>query len=237
MDIECLLELQREDGLYRDLQHELKVLLPKRRAEAKARLQAARAAVEVATQENLAALREYERFQRDYTRRREQMSRAERNAMGMTSARGLEAAMAEHDAARLAGDRAAASAHDAAHNLTPTERKLDQARAFEAEEDAAVQAIYDAIDERKAQVVAEAEKVKMRCEEAAAKVPASLLDYYQRLKQTRWPCVVEYDRKQSVCTGCHLIQPPAVTQAVLSAKNHPEANDFVRCPSCGRILM
>lgn len=236
MDIQSLLALQQEDGLLRALQHELKTLLPARRAEAKARLLAAREAVEAATRENLAAAREYERFQDDYRRRREQMSRAERNATGMTSARGLEAAQREHDRAAAESERAAAEANKAEQYVTPTERKLDQARAFEAEEEVAVQEIYNAIDARKALVEAESEKIKARCEEAAKAVPPEQLEYYTRLKLTRWPCVVEYDRKRNVCTGCNLVQPQAVTQAVLSAERNP-GNGFVRCPSCGRILI
>ncbi len=236
MDIQSLLALQEEDSRLRELQRELKVLLPKRRADAKARLQSARDAVEAATQENLAALRELERFQHDYTRRREQMSRAEQNAIGMTSARGLEAAAREHEQALQAGRLAEGAARAAEQNLTPTERRLDQARAFEAEEEVAVQEIFNAIDARKALVEAEMEKVKACRAACEAKVPVSQLAYYSRLMLTRWPCVVHYDRAQGLCTGCNLRQPPAVTQAVLHADQDPGA-PLVKCPSCGRILV
>ncbi len=236
MDIQSLLALQEEDARLRELQHELKVLLPKRRAEAKARLQAARDAVEAATQENLAAIRELERFQRDYTRRREQMSRAEQNASGMTSARGLEAVAREHAQASEASALAADAAHDAEQNLTPTERRLDQARAFEAEEEQAVQEIYEAIDARKALVEEEVVKVKARRDACEGAVSAPLLKYYSRLSLTRWPCAVHFDRAEHVCTGCNLKQPPAVAQAVDHADRDPEA-PLVTCPACGRILM
>ena len=109
-NIQRLLALQNEDSLHRALQNELKVLLPKRRAEAKARLQAARDAVEVAVQENEAAARTYNRFQDDYNRHRDQMRRAERNATGLTNARALEAVQREHAAALAEANRAAAEA-------------------------------------------------------------------------------------------------------------------------------
>lgn len=236
MDIQALLALQEEDGRLRDLQRELRVLLPKRRADAQARLQAARDAVEAATRENLAAQREIERFQRDYTRRREQMARAERNAAALSDTRALDAAMQEHATAAAAAARAEAAASNADQNLTPTERRLDQARAFEAEEDIAVQEINEAIAERKALVEAEIERVKARRAELAVAVPPVQLRYYERLSLTRWPCAVTYDRGAGVCSGCNLVQPPSVTQAVLHADKEPGAG-LIICPACGRILI
>lgn len=235
MDIQALLTLQDEDGRIRELQHELKVLLPKHREEAKRRLKIARDAVDEATQENLAATREYERFQRDYTRNRDIMSRAERNATGMTRARSLEAAQQEHDSAAQAAAQAEAAAMAADQSRTPTERKLDLARAHEAEEEIAVQAIYNEIDARRAAVEAELEKVKAHREELAQAVAPDLLKYYTRLSLTRWPVVVDYSHANGVCTGCNLVQPPSVKQAVLASEETASAH-FVTCPACGRIL-
>lgn len=236
MDIQNLLTLQQEDGRLRDLQREIKELLPKRRAEAKARLQAARDAVDAATRANLEALREVERFQRDYTRHSARMGLAEQKAIGMTHARALEAAQQELDAAAAAAAEAAAGSAVADQALTPTERALDRARAFEAEEEVAVQAIYDAIDDRKALVEAEIQKVTERRAACVADVPAAQLRYYERLRLTRWPCVVPYNRTEHVCTGCNLVQPPSVTQAVLLSDKSDSATPAT-CPSCGRILI
>ncbi len=236
MEIQNLLALQEEDGRLRELQRELKVLLPKRRADAKARLQHARNAVELATQENLAAKKELARFQRDYTQQRSRMDRAERNATGMTSARGIDAAQHEHDSASAAAAAAEAGMQTADQNLTPTERRLDQARAFEAEEEVAVQEVYDAIEARKLLVEEEILKVKERRAEIATTVPSAQLKYYERLSLTRWPCVAVYNRADSVCTGCNLVQPPSITQEVLHADS-PSANKLVICPACGRILI
>ena len=131
MDTQALLALQEEDGRIRDLQRELKVLLPKRRAEAKARLQVAQEAVEAAVRENLEAERAYSRFTRDSDRQRERMARAERNAIGLTGARALEAAQREHQAAAAAAQEADAAAATAKENRSPTERRLDDARKVE----------------------------------------------------------------------------------------------------------
>lgn len=235
MDIHQLLALQNEDGCIRDLQRELKTLLPQRRNEAKARLQEAHHAVEVAEQANLAAEREYSRFSNDFSRQREAADRAARNSMGMTSIRGLEAIQAESNAAEAAAAEAEAHMAEASQALTPTERELQRARAFEAEEDVAVQEILTAIEERKASIEKELEAVTQRREAIVNEVPPAQLSYYNRLRLTRWPCAVPYNRQDGVCTGCNLVQPPSVTQAVLHADHKPETG-LVYCPACGRIL-
>lgn len=235
MDITKLLELQVEDARLRDLQRELKVLLPQRRAEAKDRLQKARDVVEAAVQANLAAERQVERFSHDYARQREAMDRAARNSMGMTSIRGLEAIQAEHASAEAAAEAASAALSGAASDLTPTERELERARAFEAAEDVAVQETLSALDARKAEVEAAATEVAAQREAIATEVPEEQRRYYERLRLIRWPCAVPYNRVDGVCTGCNLVQPPSVTQMVLHADKKPDAK-LVYCPSCGRIL-
>ncbi len=236
MDIQALLALQEEDGRLRDLQRELKTLLPSRRAAAQARLAEARERVKAAEAENLQAAKEYDRFLRQFQRDRDRMARAERNAMGQTAARALAAADQEHRAAAAGAAAAEAGLAEADKNRTPTERKLDEARQAEAEEELAVQEIFDAIEARKALVEAESEKVKARRDALVADVPPAQLRYYDRLRLTRWPCAVPYNRAEGVCTGCNLVQPPSVTQAVLHADKTPDA-PLVTCPACGRILI
>ena len=237
MDTQALQALQEEDGRLRDLQRELKTLLPKRRAEAKARLQAAQDAVEAAVQENLAAEREYRRYARDYDRQRERMARAERNASGQTSARALFAADKEHRDAAEASQAALAGVAEADAARSPTERKLDAARKFELEEEDAVREIFAMLDARKQQVEAEEEKVKARRDELAQAVPAGQLRYYERLRLTRWPCLSVFNRAEGVCSGCNLVQPPSVAQAVAHADKDPAGSAMVTCPACGRILI
>ena len=71
----------------------------------------------------------------------------------------------------------------------------------------------------------------------AAEVPADQLRYYERLSLTRWPCLAEFNRAEGVCSGCNLVQPPSVKQAVTHADKDPANAPMVVCPACGRILI
>lgn len=236
MKLDNLLALQDEDARLRNLQRELTVLLPARRKDAKARLAYAQNATKVAEQDNLSALREYERFQHDYTRQRDNMSRAERNAGIISSLKGQEAAAAEYAAAERAANAAAEAADRIAENRTPTERRLDAARAFEAQEDLAVTELLAALDERKVQIEAEITSIQERRDALMTAVDPKHLHYYDRVRKTCWPAAVQFNRNDSVCTGCNLVQPASVKQAVLAAEKSGYTA-LVHCPSCGRILL
>lgn len=235
MNIENLLKLQEEDRQLRTLLQERKEVLPARRAAAKKRLHEAQMAVELATKENLDAIKNYERLQSDYTYSRNQMNRAERNAASMTHIRGLEAASAEYATAKQNADTAMAAAEAADIARTPTERRLDAARAFEATEDLAVQQILQELDTRKETVEAEIAEVQARYNEIAATLPPALLKRYERVKMTCWPCAVALNRSTAVCSGCDMVQPMATKQALLAAEKS-QSDTIVCCPSCGRIL-
>jgi predicted nucleic acid-binding Zn-ribbon protein len=236
MKLDNLLALQDEDTRLRNLQRELTVLLPARRKDAKARLAYAQNATKIAEQENLSALREYERFQSDYTRQRDNMNRAERNAGYSSSLKAQEAAAAEYAAAERAANAAAEAAGRIAENRTPTERRLDAARAFEASEDIAVANILASLDERKVQIEAEMANIQVRRDALVAAVDPKHLHYYDRVRKTCWPAAVQFNRNDSVCSGCNLVQPASVKQAVLAAEK-TDYTTLVHCPSCGRILL
>lgn len=235
MNIENILALQEEDGRIRLLQHELKTVLPARRAEAKARLKAAQAAVELATEENLAMQREYDRYQTDYTKQRNTMLRAERNAMGQTRSRSLKAAGAEYEMAKQALARAEAAALRVDESLTPSERRLDAARAFEIEEEQVVTAMLQDLATREDAVKAEMARCTEQRKAAFATLPGELSAHYERVKKTRWPAVAAFDRHASACAGCNIKQPSYVAQK-LDAANASDEGAFVCCPNCGRIL-
>ena len=236
MKLDSLLALQDEDNRLRNLQRELLVLLPARRKDAEARKVIAQQAVEKALADDEATIREYERFQHDYTRQRDNMNRAERNAGRTMSLKGQEAAAAEYAAAEAAAASAAAAAERVAENRTPTERRLDAARAFKAEEDAAVADIIASLDARKAQVEGEIATLQEQRGALAAAVDPAHLHYYERVRKTCWPAAVQFNRHDSVCTGCNLVQPASVKQAVLAAEKSANGT-LVYCPSCGRILL
>ncbi len=235
MDIQALLALQEEDGHLRALQRELRTILPKRRAEAKARLLAAKAAVDAATRENLDAEKEAARYERDYRRSIDRLSRAEQAAFGVVGSRHLQNLAQEHDRAQADIEKAEAGKAKADRELTPTQRRLDAARQHEADEQLAVQAVLDDLDARKRRIEEEIAKVTARRDAARANVPQDLLRRYDRLSLTRWPCAVEFNRADNVCMGCNLVQPPSIAQQVQKASKSDSAA-LVVCPSCGRIL-
>ena len=235
MNIDTLLKLQAEDSRIRLLQHEYDVVIPARRADAKKRLKAARDAVERAEQDNLAAIKEYTRFQHDYTASRNQMFNAERRGAAQTNARGVNAAVAEYDAAAENAARAAENAERAYAARTPTERRLDAARAYEADEDIAVQKILETLDARKAAIKEELAQLQAVAAEIATEVEPRLLKLYNRVKLTRWPAVAELNRTSSVCAGCDIVQPIAIKQELVAEEKHPTGK-LLCCPCCGRIL-
>ncbi|MBQ9694132.1 MAG: hypothetical protein IJV69_05180 [Kiritimatiellae bacterium] len=235
MDIETLLKLQEEDRLLRSLKHESMVVLPARRNDAKKRLAMAQEAVKKAEAANIAAENEYKRFQHDYTLSHQKMRRAEQNASYWSSSRSVNAAQAEYTTASANAAQAEASAARAAQNLTPTERRLSAAQAFEAEEAAAVQKILDDLNARKESLEAEITRVQERVNALAETIEPTLLNYYIRVTMTRWPCIVELNRDTSVCSGCDMAQPVSVKQALIAEEKNPSGT-LIYCPSCGRIL-
>ena len=142
----------------------------------------------------------------------------------------------EHRDAQIAAQTAEMDAAEADAARSPTEKKLDAARAFELEEEDAVREILATLDARKEQVELELDKVKARRDELAQAVPPDQLRYYERLRLTRWPCIAAFNRAEGVCTGCNLVQPPSVKQAVSHADKDPANAPLVTCPACGRIL-
>ena len=144
--------------------------------------------------------------------------------------------MTKVTAAMIAAQTAEMDAAEADAARSPTEKKLDAARAFELEEEDAVREILATLDARKEQVELELDKVKARRDELAQAVPPDQLRYYERLRLTRWPCIAAFNRAEGVCTGCNLVQPPSVKQAVSHADKDPANAPLVTCPACGRIL-
>ena len=102
-----------------------------------------------------------------------------------------------------------------------------------------VKAFCDEIDERIANVTAAlAEAQRERAEKAKLVTDPRYMLYYERLRTKRWPVVVPLTH-DGVCDGCHLVQPPSVSQMVdanerLGEEGKPQK--IVACTMCGRIL-
>ena len=115
-------------------------------------------------------------------------------------------------------------------DLPSAQARIDQAQAkFDAEK-GGVDALCAEIDERIAAVKAELEEAqKERAEKAKLVTNPKFMLYYERLRTKRWPVVVPLTH-EGVCDGCHLVQPPSVSQLV------DHNSDLVACTMCGRIL-
>ena len=83
-----------------------------------------------------------------------------------------------------------------------------------------------------------AEAQRERAEKAKLVTDPRYMLYYERLRTKRWPVVVPLTH-DGVCDGCHLVQPPSVSQMVdanerLGEEGKPQK--IVACTMCGRIL-
>ncbi len=230
MDIvQPLLALQEVDGRLRDLQKELK-LIPKRRAEEKARLAAAErdlttargtlANVKVrinASEMDLASKREYiEKLKRD-----QGSLRTNKEFLAINT----QIERAENDIA------AAQERRDSAQGqVSPETQALEGALARYDQEKATVDAYLNQLEEREKIVEEELVNVEAERERVVKNVPETALKYYERLKMTRWPCMTRFNLAADVCTGCNLVQPPSIAQQVRRNLG------MVTCQSCGRIL-
>jgi predicted nucleic acid-binding Zn-ribbon protein len=74
-----------------------------------------------------------------------------------------------------------------------------------------------------------AEAQAVRAEKAKLVTDPRFMLYYERLRTKRWPVVVPLT-PDGVCDGCHLVQPPSVSQMV----DHNAG--LVACTMCGRVL-
>lgn len=91
-----------------------------------------------------------------------------------------------------------------------------------------INAFIAEIVERIAEVEAELATLKARREELAKNVSFEHLRIYDRLRISRRPTIVKL--ANGTCGGCHLVQPPAVSQLI------KRGDQLVICEMCGRIL-
>lgn len=229
MDIQPLLTLQEIDSHLRDLQKELKDS-PKRRSEAKKRLEIASQTVDRAQAAVNAVKLSMSAYSDEMRRNRDRMDKMSRDQIALRSLKAFKASAVEQDNAEAAHAEAEAKHAEAMDQLSPEERNLRDAKEAFEQENVIVQEMLDGLADRRMAVEAELEHVQAQRDEAIKQVPEEALKYYERLKQTRWPCVVKFNLTSEVCTGCNLVQPPNVAQQVRRNQG------MVTCPLCGRIF-
>ena len=236
--IEALIDLQEVDGRIRELEKELKDL-PARRAQETARLsgvsadlQSAKAGLEYANQR----LRSFEEEEKGVKGKIQEYKTTQ---AGLKSNKEYQQYSTQIDLLNHDLDTIISNQVAAADELPAAQAKIDRAQArFDAEK-GGVDAFCAEIDERIASVKVELEQAKAeRAEKAKAVANPQFMLYYERLKTKRWP-VVAVLTHDGVCDGCHLVQPPSVSQMVdANAKNAALGKEerIVACTMCGRIL-
>ena len=239
--IEALLDLQDVDGRIAEHEAELKEL-PARKAQENARLNGASEDLKAAK----ATLVQFEERVRDYEEtakalrgKRDDLKRAQLSLKSNTEYRqfSMQIDQVEHDI-ETAENNIIASKDE----LPGAQDRVNKAQAAYDLKKGEIEACCAEYDARIAEVKAELDKAN---EERAAK--AKLVDdpqfmlYYERLRSRGtlgWPAVVALT-PDGVCDGCHLQQPPSVSQLVdQNAKNAAKGGKMriIACNMCGRML-
>ncbi len=236
--VETLIDLQETDGRIRELEVELKDL-PRRKALETARLSGVSADLEAAKAGHEYAQERVKNFEADAQALKDKIRQLKMTQAGLSSNReyqqySIQIDLVSHDLEATENNQLAAM-----DDLPSAQSRIDDAQAkFDAEK-GGVDAFCAEIDERIAAVKAELEACqKERAEKAKAVSDPKFMLYYERLRTKRWPVVVPLTH-DGVCDGCHLVQPPSVSQlAAANAKNGAEGKQqsIVACTMCGRIL-
>ena len=227
--VEALIELQDVDGRIRELEMELKDL-PRRRALETARLSGVSADLKAAQ-----AGLEYEQgrvkgFEDDAKALKEKVQKLKTAQASLKSNKeyqqySVQIDLVTHDLETTENNQLAAM-----DELPSAQSRIDEAQAKFDVEKSGVDAFCAEIDERIAAVKAELDECQRdRAEKAKAVDDPKFMLYYERLRLKRWPVVVSLTH-DGVCDGCHLVQPPSVSQLV----DHNAG--LVACTMCGRIL-
>ena len=236
--IEALIDLQEVDGRIRELETELKDL-PRRKALENARLSGVSADLKAAKANEEYANQRVKGFEADAQALKDKIRQLKTTQAGLKSNKeyqqySIQIDRVNHDLEATENNQVAAM-----DDLPSAKARIDAAQAkFDAEK-GGVDALCAEIDERIEAVKTELEAAqKERVEKAAAVNDPQFMLYYERLRTKRWPVVVELTH-DGVCDGCHLVQPPSVSQMVdANAKNGADEKKqrIVACTMCGRIL-
>ena len=209
--IEALLELQEVDGRIRELEVELKDL-PRRKALETARLSGVSADLQAAKANHEYATQRVKGYEEDAKELREKIQQLKTTQMGLKSNKeyqqySVQIDLVTHDLETTENNQLAAM-----DDIPSAEARTADAQAKFDREAGGVKAFCDEIDERIANVTAAlAEAQRERAEKAKLVADPRFMLYYERLRTKRWPVVVPLTH-DGVCDGCHLVQPPSVSQ-------------------------
>ncbi len=236
--VQSLIELQDVDGRIRELELELKDL-PRRKALETARLSGVSADLQAAKANQEYANQRVKGYEEDAKALKEKIQQLKTTQMGLKSNKeyqqySVQIDLVTHDLETTENNQLAAMEH-----LPSAEARIADAQEKFDREAGGVKQFCDEIDERIASVTAElAEAQKERAEKAKQVSDPRYMLYYERLRTKRWPVVVPLTH-DGVCDGCHLVQPPSVSQMVDANEKLGEAGrpqNIVACTMCGRIL-
>ena len=236
--VEALIELQDVDGRIRELELELKDL-PRRRALETARLSGVSADLKAAQ----AGLEQVEDrikgYEDDAKALREKAQKLKTAQASLKTNKeyqqySIQIDLVEHDISAAESNQLAAM-----DDKPAAQKRIDDAQARYDSVKGGIDSICAEIDERIAAVKQElAEAQSERTAKAAQVSDPKFMLYYERLRTKRWPVVVQLTH-DGVCDGCHLVQPPSVSQMVEANEKLGEAGrpqNIVACTMCGRIL-
>ena len=236
--VEQLIDLQEVDGRIRELEYELKDL-PRRKALETARLSGVSADLDAAKINLKQVLDRAKSFEADAEALREKIQQLKTAQATLTSNReyaqySIQIDLVTHDLEATEQNGAAASEYE------PSARtRLEEAQAQFDSLKGSIDQVCAELDERIAEVKAALDEAqKTRAEKVAAVSDPQSRLYYERLRTKRWPVIVPLTH-DGVCDGCHLVQPPSVSQLVdanakLAAMGRPMQR--VACTMCGRML-
>ncbi|MBR1921766.1 MAG: hypothetical protein IJ829_07190 [Kiritimatiellae bacterium] len=236
--IEALTDLQEVDGRIRELEAELKDL-PRRKAHETARLtgvstdlDAAKAGLDEA-ERRVGTLEDEKKTLGDKLQKLK-IDQATLKSNKEYTQYAFQQQLIEKDIEST--DNTITAAQD---DIEASKVRVRQAQERFDQEAGVVKTYCDEIDERIAAVTAElAEAQKERSEKARLVTDPKAMLYYERLRTKRWPVVVPLTH-EGVCDGCHLVQPPSVSQMVdANARRGEEGAPqvIVACTMCGRML-
>lgn len=240
--LDTLLDLQDVDGRIRELE-QMEKDIPQLRARENARLAGVNAALEIAKSQLEAMRKRIKDDEAEAAQAREKAAQL-RNTMTATSTKkemeqiSIQSDSLEHEA-EGAENRAMALQEGQIPSL---EARVREAEEKVLEEKGGVNGEVDDLDARLAEVKVELDRCRaervQKAEAVKAADPAFLL-YYERLSTKRWPVVVSIT-EDGVCDGCHMKQPPYVSQIVQHNAAHAKAGagkmERAVCTMCGRLL-